>query len=246
MSGAVVLTTRPAADAGEDCAFFASHGVSAHSASSLAIEERDFSLSDEPYDAVILTSRHAAARLAGCGLTEKPCYAVGEATARAAAGAGFSNITSGGGDGAALAGLLLKTDHRRFCWPTAPHGREDIKQRLEAAGGRTIDRLIVYEAVPIKQLDKAVLAIIGSASRMVVLVHSGRAGAHFRHLVEGEGLIDAISRMELVAVSAHAAGLCGKGWRSINVVAMPLRSLMLEKALQLAAGGIDVPASPQD
>jgi uroporphyrinogen-III synthase len=55
------------------------------------------------FDAVMLTSANAA-RLAGdamASFTALPCYAVGEASAAAAADAGFADIRVGPSDGAA-------------------------------------------------------------------------------------------------------------------------------------------------
>ena len=73
-----VLTTRPQADAARDIAWLEKNNITAISAPMLDIRPLDVSLPDaDGFDAVVLTSRHAAHMLQGSALTDLPCYCVG-------------------------------------------------------------------------------------------------------------------------------------------------------------------------
>ena len=67
---------------------------------------------EQPFSAIVLTSAEAVRVLAALGSEmekhlKTPCFCVGEATARAAAELGFTDIRVGDGAGEALAGLIV-------------------------------------------------------------------------------------------------------------------------------------------
>ena len=163
------------------------------------------------FDAVAMTSVNAA-RFAGSALaryTHLPLFAVGEATAVAAAIAGFERIETGAGDADALAkrlsGRVLHlagADHR------ALQAKADVVTR------------VVYAAIeaPVGPLPDADCA----------LVHSPRAGAALAARVVHREPLD------IVAISAAAASACGVGWRSVQVAAEPREDTMLACLAKLA------------
>ncbi|MGB2436746.1 MAG: uroporphyrinogen-III synthase [Candidatus Puniceispirillales bacterium] len=240
-SSPLAITTRPAIDGLGDCQYLQSCGLSSLSQPVLDIVP----LSHPPLkeklamaDAIILTSRHAASLIIvdteQTELLDKPCYVVGDATAKAAHQAGFHDIHIAGGDGNALLGLVQSSEYSHFCWPSAYHSGFNLKTALEEKGDKTVDRVIVYEAKPINSLHPDTIMAIQSGRPLIILVHSGRAGEHFSHLLDQHELDTYRQNMTLVVISARAAGLCGQGWHKIHVIASPLRSMMLAEALSLA------------
>jgi uroporphyrinogen-III synthase len=224
-----------------DCQYLQSCGLSSLSQPVLDIVP----LSHQPLkeklaiaDAMILTSRHAAILIKTeaeqAGVLDKPCYVVGDATAKAASQAGFIDIHVAGGDGKALLDLLQSSEYSHFCWPSAYHSGFNIKTELEEKSDKTVERVIVYEAKPINMLHADTITAIQSGRPLIILVHSGRAGEHFSHLLDQHELGAYRQNMTLVVISARAAGLCGQGWHKIHVIAAPLRSMMLAHALSLA------------
>lgn len=234
MASRLILTTRPAGDAAEDIAFLEQHGRSAMSAPMLEIKPLDPALPDaSEFDAVVFTSRHAAGMVGDRGFHEKPCYCVGEATALEAQKAGFTCITTGPGDGEGLAGLIGGENPGRVFWASGLHTGFDMEKAL-APMGVEATRLAVYEAARTAGLAPDALAAIRNGDVGVVLVHSGRAGEHFSDLLDRHGLRPQKAAMALIAISSRAAGLCGEGWHTIEVVDSPLRTAMLDAALGAA------------
>lgn len=238
----LAITTRPLMDAEADCRFLQSRGLEAIAQPVLDIVPLPHPPFPQAAEATILTSRHAAglikAEAEPAGLFKKPCYVVGDATARVASHAGFQDIHIAGGDGSALLELVRSSPYRHFCWPSAHHSGFNIKTALEASGEKLVERIIVYEAKLIEALNEATIEAIKSSHQSalscIVLVHSGRAGAHFHHLLDQHDLGAYRQNMTLIVISNRAAGLCGQGWHKIHVIKSPLRSLMLMQALDLA------------
>jgi uroporphyrinogen-III synthase len=169
----------------------------------------------ESFDAVLLTSAHAARRARAGELASLPCYTTGEATARAARDAGFADVRAGPSDGeAALA--LARRDGRKGVLHLC--GRDHV-----ALSG--VERRIVYAADAAATLPDAASEAL--AADAVVLVHSPRAAALFA------GLVDERSRIRLALVSAAAAEAAGDGWAEKAVAARPRDEALLEVAAKL-------------
>jgi uroporphyrinogen-III synthase len=168
------------------------------------------------YETVLLTSANGA-RHAPAGLTALPCFAVGEGTAAAARAAGFAEVRTGSGDGAAIAAAMAAAGVRR-----ASHlcGRDHVA--VDAAGVE-IERRIVYsaEAVPHQRFE-------GPA---VAMIHSARAGARFAALAGDKAGI------AVAAISAAAAAAAGEGWAAKAVAAGPSDQALLELAAKLCKYG---------
>jgi len=226
-----VLTTRPQADAARDIAWLEKNNITAISAPMLDIRPLDVSLPDaDGFDAVVLTSRHAAHMLQGSALTDLPCYCVGATTARQAEAAGFTDITTGAGDGAGLVETIIKSDVHHLFWPSAVDTGFNIAAAL-AAHGCEVERLAVYKAAEVDTFPDAVRDALARGEVAVVLAHSGRAGAHFTHMMTAAGLGEQLRQMQMIAISHRAAGLCSEDWHTITVVDQPRRTAMLEAAM---------------
>ena len=226
-----VLTTRPQADAARDIAWLEKHNSKAISAPMLEIRPIDVSLPDaDVFDAVVLTSRHAAGMLKGSALTNLRCFCVGSTTAQQAEAAGFTDITTGSGDGAGLVEAIIRTDTQRLFWPSAVDTGFNIATAL-AAHGRAVERLAVYKAAEVEAFPAMVRDALARGEVAVVLAHSGRAGAHFTQMMAAAGLSDQLNKMQMIAISHRAAGLCSEDWHTITVVDQPRRTAMLEAAM---------------
>jgi len=100
-----------------------------------------------PGDALAVTSRHAARRLAGLSVPDGAIVAaVGPATAAALVEAGLS-VDVVGHDGArVLAGVLELKEGARVLFPCAEAARPDLTEALTARG-MPVERLVLYRTV---------------------------------------------------------------------------------------------------
>ena len=168
------------------------------------------------FDAVMLTSA-SAARQAADGLASfrhLPCYAVGEATAAAAAEAGFADVRVGPDDGSSLL-LMMAEDgvHDVF----HPCGRDHLALDLP---GVAITRVPVYAAESAERLPVP-------AEDQLALLHSPRAAALFA------GLAGDKARIRIAAISARTARAAGEGWQEVAVAPRPRDAALLELAAEL-------------
>ena len=178
------------------------------------------------HDSLILTSANAA-REAGGGLTSLaglPCYAVGSATAAAAAEAGLRVVAIGDSDGGGLLDLVA-ADGRRS--PLHLCGREHFLPERPAL---RVTSIPVYAADAVDALAPA--ALVALAAGAVVLLHSPRAARLFRDLIGAQ-----TGGTALVAISAAVAEAAGPGWAWVEVAAEPSDHALLEAAAKLCHRG---------
>ena len=228
-----IISTRPLEDAKADCRALMDAGLEAGlealPAPMMRIEPRAFPAPNDDTEAYILTSRHAAPLLAKHATLNKPCFVVGEATEAAAKKAGFQDIRGGAEDSTSLLALINASPYQKFCWASGA----DISFDLTANSTKHITRLIVYQAVLESQLDAKICARIATGAPCFVLVHAGRAGAQFDHVITAHDLDPYRQCMQLIALSARVAGLSGQAWHKIHIVPAPHHALMLEAARTL-------------
>jgi uroporphyrinogen-III synthase len=158
-------------------------------------------------------------------LHAKPVLAVGDATAEAARGAGFSDVRSADGDVAALAELantVLSPDHGKLVHIGGEHVAGDLAGALSAAGF-TIERRIAYAARPALTAPAALLQPLD-----IVLFHSARAAETFVAL----GAPNA-AKLTAACISEAAVQAAGKvRWARIIVSSAPREDALLRAALQ--------------
>jgi uroporphyrinogen-III synthase len=129
-------------------------------------------------DAAVATSanaiRHAPAKVLAI-LANKPCFAVGEETARAARDAGFRDVVAGEGDAAALAELVIeRTDPgARLSYLTGRIRRDGFEQKL-AQSDRHVEIVETYDTVPIAYSPAKLSAALAGGID-AVLLYSGKA-----------------------------------------------------------------------
>jgi uroporphyrinogen-III synthase len=173
------------------------------------------------FDAVMMTSANAA-RYGGPGLaplTLLPCYAVGQATAAAAREAGFERVTAGDGDAEDLIDFCVDDG---VCNLLHLCGRE---HRPVERPGLRVERRIVYASDAAEALPAAARAALEGGA--VALLHSPRAAALFRELVEARGSV------AIAAISAAAAQAAGDGWLAREAAPQPTDEALLELAAKL-------------
>ncbi|WP_129792081.1 uroporphyrinogen-III synthase [Sphingosinicella sp. CPCC 101087] len=178
------------------------------------------------FDAMMLTSanavRHGGDALAA--YVDLPCYAVGEATAKAARAAGFENVHTGPADAAALLDLMAANGVT-----TALHlaGLD----RLELAHpALRVHAVAIYSADALDGLSAAAEAALARGA--LVLIHSPRAAALLSTLV---GRLRA--RTRIAAISADAAEAAGPGWAAVSIAHRPRDEALLELAAKLCQNG---------
>lgn len=185
------------------------------------------------FDAILFTSANAP-RHGGLGLAafrHLPCYAVGEATAAAAAEAGFTNVRTGPSDGAAVAQMMVGDGIKRAFHPGAAEFADFAHDGLE------LERTPVYSAQATDRLpDVAVAAVHAGA---VVLLHSPRAAAVFADQI-GERR----AQTRIAAISDAAAAAAGTGWAAIGVALEPRDEALIAAADELAAAALPPPPPP--
>jgi uroporphyrinogen-III synthase len=224
MSHLLVLRPQPGAD--ETVARARALGLTATAAPIFSVGEVAWAPpAPEDFDALLVTSanalRHAGPALAG--FTSLPCYAVGEATAKTARAAGFTNVTAGASDAEALLDLVAADGRTRLLHLC---GRE---HRQTGRPGLSITRRIVYAAEPASVLPaEASEALQANA---VALLHSPRAGALFGQLVDTVRMHR--NAIRLAAISDAAASAAGSGWRCLAVASAPSDEALLECAAKL-------------
>lgn len=165
--------------------------------------------------AVAMTSANAA-RLGGAmlrALTDRPLYAVGEATAAAARDAGFSDVRVAGGDAAAL-GRLIDADQAGPVLHLAGREHHPIPT------AQPVETRIVYAV-------EAAASLTADPVGTVALLHSPRAAAVF------VGLVTDRARVRIAAISPAAAEAAGEGWQAVRVADRPTDDALLAVAAEL-------------
>ena len=174
------------------------------------------------FDALLLTSANAA-RHAGPMLAvylDLPVFAVGEATARAAAEQGFATIQVCGPDVQATARTIAQTGYRAVL-----HLR-GTETRPFDPGALAVSAIATYRAAPLGDETGLAAALL---PRSVALVHSPRAGARLAELVSPERRQD----ITLAAISPTTLDACGMGWNQKHAAEAPNDAAVLAMALQI-------------
>lgn len=157
-------------------------------------------------------------------------YTVGDATAQAAAAAGFGNVESAAGDSAALAALIAaraKPDAGALLHVRGRAVAGDLDEAL-AAKGFSVIPAVLYEARPAEALSAAARESIAERKIDVILFFSPRTARTFAGLVRKAGLADRCDATVAICLSAAVAEAgSGLGWREVKIAATPDRAAMV-------------------
>ena len=183
--------------------------------------------------ALLCTSANGVRALArATARRDLPLFAVGDATARAAAAAGFGRVASAGGDVAELARLTvarLEPTAGRLVHAAASQVAGDLSGRLSRAGF-TVERCVLYQAEPITRLCDPVRAAWQDGTISAALFFSPRSAASFLALVRAQSLPTAAAEnCHAVALSpAVAAALADLPWASVRTAERPTTEALLK------------------
>lgn len=223
-----VLITRPEPGASQTAARVAALGLIPIVAPVLSIVTR-----------VIPAPRHVAATLLASGnaipacpasLHGRPAFAVGSATARRAAEAGFADVRDADGDAVRLAELVassLSPTDGTLLLPAAQGQGTELASALRAKGFKVLRR-VAYQAVPVTTLPEPAATALRHGDLTAITFFSGETARHFVRLVQAAGLPESIRNVEAVSISERAAvALRGLPWRRIRIAAKPNQDSML-------------------
>lgn len=160
----------------------------------------------EEVQAVILTSRNAVHAL-NRELVRLPVYAVGPATAAAAAERGAFDIRTGEGEWRSLAERIVRELTPAGGLVLHPSGRE-VASRFEEVlepRGFAYERIVVYETVPREELGSRTRHALHRRAIGAVLLYSPRTAATFARLVRRAGLEPALEGVLAVCLSEAVA-----------------------------------------
>lgn len=177
------------------------------------------------FDVLLLTSAQAV-RLAGpqlAALAALPAYAVGDATAAAAAAAGMTIVRTGEADAKRLLDAMAAEKIDRILW-LCGHDRSVFDPR-----GMTIQPLPCYTVDPVDPPPGWSGLIAAPA---VLLAHSARAARRIAALAGPSR-----AHLALVAISPAVATAAGTGWAERTASAQPTDAGMLALAAALCHKG---------
>lgn len=187
--------------------------------------------------AIAFTSRNGVRAFPADGATRVlPAFAVGDATAETAKAAGFTDVRSAAGDGAALAALITSTlspAAGAVLVARAEQAAFDLEGALAGAGFKARP-FVVYESVALSPAAAVRDALGAQPPLEAVLVHSRRAAVQTGRILAGRP-----ERAGLIAycISKAAAGpLQGVGLKSVNAAPFPNEASLL-KLLENPAEG---------
>lgn len=187
--------------------------------------------------AILATSANGVRAIVG--RTDKrniPLYAVGDATARTAREAGFSEVFSADGDVEALASLIqakLDPASGDLVHIAGTEVAGDLAGRLTGAGF-TVRREALYESEPANSLSPSAIAAIKEERIDAVLVYSPRTAATLSRLIRKARLVRDCRRIELLCLSqAVAEAAHDIPWARTRLASEPTQEAMLALARDL-------------
>lgn len=236
-----VIVTRPAEAFAELRAELAGHGIGALPAPMLAVEALPEAEGlPDGVQAILVTSANGvdgAARLTP--RRDLPVLAVGDATADAARGGGFTTVSTASGDAAALVDLAVRRcrpEGGPLVWVSGEVVSTDLDTDL-AAHGFTVARRIAYRTIPAEDLPPEAAAALGDGRVEGVLFFSPRSAEAFATLVGGYGLEAACGGVSAYCMSDAIARAASKlAWRAIHVAENPTKTALIAAVVR---GGSD-------
>jgi uroporphyrinogen-III synthase len=204
-----LIVTRPEEDAGPLQARLEAHGHTVTLAPLLRIVARaNGDIPSRPYQLAVATSANGIRALASPGqLKSLRILTVGPQSLAAAQSAGFARAEARGGDVAGLAAYITANfvaNAGPILYLSGAETSGDLQGTLQASGF-TVDRLILYDAVPAATLGPAA-AIIAKGEAGGVLLYSPRTARLWAALVEQAGLAAPAAELTHFCLSENVAG----------------------------------------
>ncbi len=144
-----------------------------------------------------------------------PLFAVGEATARAAQGLGFADVTAGPGTGAALAKLVVARSCDPSSGPLVHLAGETLAFDLKAAlasQGFVVRQPVLYRAVPAAELPAEALSLLKAGKLDGAILMSPRTASIFADLLAPPGCGNASKQCRLLLPLRGGSRGVGPAW----------------------------------
>jgi uroporphyrinogen-III synthase len=226
-----LLLTRPADDSEATAAELRRRGHDVLIEPMLAIQP----LPDAPFEpagaqAILLTSANGARALAGRAVPRTlPVFAVGDATARAAADAGFGRVESAGGDIADLARLVARRLDPAAGALIHIAGSAVAGDLAGDLGARDFEvrRAVLYASQPATALSASCIAALAGDALDGAVFFSPRSGRAFARLARTAGCEDNCRRLTGWFLSAAVAAACDLPFRARRIAAAPTQAALL-------------------
>lgn len=183
------------------------------------------SLSGVPDNADIVAATSAnALRHAGSdfiqSMREKPFYAVGEETAKAARSAGFQHVMVGRGDGDALAeGIVSETKRGLEILYLCGRVRRDAFEKRLAVGGLSVTAVETYDTVALDHSREWMDGRLAGRTVDAALVYSVAGAEALLGLVEQSTFATLFAKTTFLCLSARVAAALGPAHASRTLVA---------------------------
>ncbi len=223
-----ILVTRAQDDAERTAQKLAARGHEAVMAPLTRIVPTGVPQPNAVWDALIVTSAHAAEALSAIEDRSRPVFAVGERTAQAVRAAGFAPVMVAEGDAVSLSRLIRETlpPGRTLLHVTARHHKDEPAASLRAAGFSVL-QWEAYEAEAVSELPLAVIEALRSGQIGAALHYSRRSADLVIRRAEEAGLLSGLRAFSHLCLSADvAAPLEAVGARTL-VAAEPSEEALL-------------------
>lgn len=226
------LNTRPREDAAALTALLEARGHAVTPSPLLEIEYlSDTALDLSGVQGLLATSANGVRAFARASARRDiSIFAVGDATARTAAEAGFAEVHSASGDVEALAALVVaRLDPAAGALLHAAGTRlaGDLSGRLAKAGFE-VRRAVLYRAAEAQALPETAGLGLRDGAVDSVLFFSPRTAASFVTLVRAAGLEKCLEGADVFCLSAAVAGEAeALAWRRVHVAAGPTQDALL-------------------
>lgn len=226
-----LLLTRPAEDSAALAAELQRRGHQVEIEPMLTIRPLpEAPLDLEAAQTILLTSANGARVLFDRSVGRNMAiFAVGDATARAARAAGFTQVESAGGDVAALADLViarLDPAGGRLVHVAGSAVAGDLAGRLRAAGF-AVERAVLYAAEPATALSAACRDKLLGHGLDGVLFFSPRSARAFARLARMAGCEGACRQLTGFFLSEAVAAAADLPWRARRIAAEPTQAALL-------------------
>lgn len=231
-----VLVTRAPEDAERTSRKLAARGHEALLAPVIRITPTGDPAPPGPWDALVVTSAHAAEALSTLADKRVPVFAVGERTADAVRAEGFSSVAAAEGDAASLSGMIRAAlrPGLALLHVTARHHKDEPTASLRAAGF-TVLQWEAYEAGAAGSLPPQAIEALRTGEVDAALHYSRRSADLFIHLAEEAGLT--LGAFPHLCLSADVAAPLKASGAEVLVAREPSEDALLALLERLGRGG---------
>jgi uroporphyrinogen-III synthase len=224
-----LLVTRPEPDGERTAEGLRARGHEVLLAPMLRMQAVDFTIADERYEAVVMTSANATRALAGhpqlARLTALPALTVGRHTAEAARAAGFRHVHSAEGDQRDLAALLrARFSNRSLLYLAGEDRAGDLADDLAASGIR-VHTAVAYRAVKVLCFPAEIEAALAEQSLDGVLHFSRRSAEAYVACAAQSG--HALAPLHFCLSQAVSEPLVAAGATAVRIAARPEEAALL-------------------